>query len=162
MFDANISRLIGKYRFRGLLLDANLLLLLAIGSYSTVRIATFKRTAAYSVEDYRLLLALIARFDRLVTTPNILTEVDNLGRQLPQHEHGRFALVMRNIVSTSLEVVRPSSQVVALGSFERLGLSDALSTTLARECLIVSDDLALYAQLTNTGHDAINFSHLRG
>jgi hypothetical protein len=135
MFDANVARLIQKYRFKGLLLDTNLLLLLTVGRYSVQRIASFKRTASYEIEDYQTLSTLVSRFDRLITTPNILTEVDNLGRQLPMREHDGFAQALRTIVVRSLEVARPSVRLVDSVQFIRHGLTDALSFSLSGECL---------------------------
>jgi hypothetical protein len=65
-----------------LLIDANLLLLLVVGSADRSLIESFKRTRAYTREDFDLLLRLVARFPKVVTTPNVLTEVSNLAGQL--------------------------------------------------------------------------------
>lgn len=61
------------------LVDANLLLLVMIGSFDRDLIASFKRTCAYSIRHYDLLVRLLGYFSTVVTTPHILTEVSNLG-----------------------------------------------------------------------------------
>jgi hypothetical protein len=69
-----------------LLLDSNLLLLLAVGSYDRKLIATFKRVSGYTVEDYELLGRFASGFRDVATTPHILTEVSNLANSLPYYE----------------------------------------------------------------------------
>ena len=83
----HFDRIIAKHRANGVIIDTNLFLLLVIGNYDTRRISTFKNTISYTVDDFGLVLRLIALFERRVTTPNILTEVDNLSRQIPEREH---------------------------------------------------------------------------
>lgn len=161
MFDANVSALIAKYRRKGILLDTNLLLLMVVGSYAPPRIASFKRTRVYSLEDFQLLHGLVSQFETRWTTPNILTEVDNLARQLPSAEHQALSLAAHQIASVTNETSRRSSYVMALPSYAKFGLSDSVSILLAEECLVVSDDLPLCHYITGTGRDALNFNHLR-
>ena len=77
------SQLIAKYRGKGVLLDTNLMLLLAVGLYKRERISSFKRTDQYTARDFSLVADIISKFDRRITTPHILAETDNLTRQLP-------------------------------------------------------------------------------
>lgn len=161
MYDANVSRLVAKHKAAGILVDTNLLLLLVVGSYQKDRIKTFKRTAGYSSRDYILLNDLIARFDVRWTTPNILTEVDNLGRQLPANEHSGFSRSFKKHVGESFEIHHESSVIVAKAEFDRLGLADVASLIQCRLCLLLSTDLPLYIRACELGYDAINFNHLR-
>lgn len=73
-----INTLINCYRNHGIIIDANLLLLLFIGSVNKAFITKFKRTKAYIPEDYELLTRFLGLFSSIVTLPNILTEVGNL------------------------------------------------------------------------------------
>jgi len=66
------SRLLGLYAKRGVLIDANILLLYLIGSYDRSLISRFKRTRQFTVEDYATLLLLLHPFEAVITTPNIL------------------------------------------------------------------------------------------
>src|SRR5690349_21025753 len=75
---SQFDELIDKHRADGLLMDANLLVLYLVGRTNKGRIPTFKRTQQYTIEDFELLDLLAASFQRLVTTPHVLTEVSNL------------------------------------------------------------------------------------
>src|SRR5438094_4633228 len=75
--------LIGLYKAKGLLIDTNLLLLYLIGMYDPDRIPRFKRTMSFTVDEFLLLDAIFTNFDKVITTPNILTEISNLSGQLP-------------------------------------------------------------------------------
>jgi hypothetical protein len=71
----DITRLIGKYHHGGVLIDTNILLLHLIGLFDQARISKFKRTEQFVEEDFDTLQAFLGRFERKVTTPNIVTEV---------------------------------------------------------------------------------------
>ena len=75
----DVLQLIHKHLGNGLLVDTNLLLLHLIGRTNKNRILKFKRTQAYTIEDFELLERFIAEFKILITTPHVLTEVSNLG-----------------------------------------------------------------------------------
>jgi hypothetical protein len=161
MFDANVQRLSAKHRVSGILIDANLLLLLAVGQYRVDRVETFKRTAVYSRRDLGLLRELASKFEKRWTTPNILTEVDNLGRQLKTDEHADFSISMRKLVKNYLEVHHTFETAVERVEYNRLGLTDSISLLQSKDCLLLSDDLPLYIRACEIGHDAINFNHVR-
>ncbi len=76
------EEIIGSYRNKGILIDTNLLLLYFIGKYNKSLIQYFKRTQKYVIEDYELSTSVIKFFTRIITTPNILTEVSNLSGNL--------------------------------------------------------------------------------
>jgi hypothetical protein len=83
-----INQLLGRYKSRGILIDTNLLLLYFVGKYDPRRILSFGRTKsrAFTLEDFKLLLVVFDYFDRVITTPNILTEVSNLSSKLSDYE----------------------------------------------------------------------------
>ncbi len=78
----SLSNTVNKYKTKGLLIDSNLLLLYFIGSYNIDLITSYKRTKKYTREDFYTLKDFTNSFNKLVTTPNILTEVSNLSTQL--------------------------------------------------------------------------------
>ena len=84
-----IASLIRRYCQKGVLIDTNILLLFLIGSANQERITKFNRTQQFIPEDYELLLAFIAKFQKLVITPNILTEVNSLANQLGEPERSQ-------------------------------------------------------------------------
>jgi hypothetical protein len=71
----DFAGLLQKHYRGGVLIDSNLLLLLMIGAIDRDRITTFKRTQKYSSDDFELLQQLVSKFSKIVTTPQILTEV---------------------------------------------------------------------------------------
>ncbi len=74
-----MNSLAGQYRSRGLLLDTSPLLLLYLGLYAPQQIERFPRTRSegFTRKDYEFILDFAGGFDRLITTPHILTEVSN-------------------------------------------------------------------------------------
>ncbi|MEH2244567.1 hypothetical protein [Nostoc sp.] len=89
-----IASLMRRYCQKGVLIDTNILLLFLVGSVNQKRITKFNRTQQFIPEHYELLLAFIAKFQKLVTTPNILTEVNSLANQLGEPERSQcFAII---------------------------------------------------------------------
>jgi hypothetical protein len=156
-----LKSLIGKHRSNGLLIDSNLLLLLVIGLYDRRRIEVFKRTSIYTLGDFKRIGWLQQQFERLWTTPNILTEVDNLGRQLPTREWPGFASSLRSLCLKMLESSVSSVEATGRSTFSRLGLTDNVTLSLGSSFLLISDDLPLCLEVSRLGYDAVNFNHLR-
>jgi|HubBroStandDraft_6_1064221.scaffolds.fasta_scaffold427569_2 hypothetical protein len=150
-----------KYKSRGVLLDTNLLLVLAVGNYRKERILSFKRTLQYTIEDYTLLTRIAAYFDRRVTTPNILTEVDNLARQLPSIEYKAISAALAELISGLLEIYVPSLDASKTKTHEIFGLTDCVTVMSAADVLLVTDDLRLASFVSQRGRDAININHIR-
>ena len=161
VLDRYFQELLIKHSTNGLLIDTNLLLLFAIGKYDRRRIGSFKRTAVYTVSDFQRLGWLVTQFKKLWTTPNILTEVDNLGRQLPEREWRGFALSLTGLAIEMTEEMVPSVRAMKAPIFARIGLSDAVAISTGRTYLLLSDDLRLCLAAQAAGYDAINFNHLR-
>ena len=64
----------------GVLLDANLLILLAVGLTNRDYIGRHKRLTKYDATDLDVLSGLIAQFSSVVFTPHVLAEASNLDR----------------------------------------------------------------------------------
>lgn len=157
-----IERLLRAYRSKGVLVDTNLLLLYFVGLYDRTRIPKFKRTASFSDQDFELLARLLALFQRVVTTPNVLTEVNSLSNQLPEHIKNDYYRAFSRIVTILDEYYVPSATAASIAGFPRFGLTDSAIKELAHDrYLVLSDDLKLTVHLQENGIDAINFNHLR-
>lgn len=158
-----IVKLINRYRRSGLLVDTNVLLLYFIGSFDPARISRFKRTAdRFVAEDYYTLIRLLSRFDKVVTTPNILTEVSNLcgqlGGVLPDLYFAKFA----ERISVLDERYVASKELAARKELVRFGLTDAGILRLAKHTLLVlTDDLRLSQYMQKLAVDVVNFNHIR-
>jgi hypothetical protein len=131
-----------------------------VGRTNRKRIAQFKRTQSYTVGDYELLEQFAQRFDRIVTTPHILTEVSNLAI-LQGREGAIIRALLGKSIDQAMELHASSRTIVQNAHFLRLGLTDAGMSALCRNIPVLTDDFELHRTLAYEGRDAINFNHLR-
>jgi hypothetical protein len=157
-----INELVARYQNKGLLIDTNLLLLYFIGAYDPDRIPKFKRTMAFTVDEFWLLASFLDVFDKLVTTPNVLTEVSNLSGQLAENLRAPFYSDFSNRIPLLEEHYVTSVSVSSSVHFNRFGLTDSGIVQLVRDnYLVLTDDLKLVGYLQNLGIDVVNFNHIR-
>lgn len=157
-----IEELVSRYQHKGLLVDTNLLLLYFIGAQDPDRIPRHKRTMAFTVDEFRLLAGFLAVFDKLVTTPNVLTEVSNLSGQQPDDLRVSFNADFANRIAQLEESYVPSVEASSLAHFKKFGLTDSGIVQLVKDnYLVLTDDLKLVGYLQNQGVDVINFNHIR-
>ena len=147
----------------GLFIDSSLLVLLIVGSVGRDLIAKHRRLREYTAEDYEILIELLGPVDRILVTPNTLTETSNLLAQHGDPERSRFFDRLRFFIHESEEVVVASVEASSNSAFGRLGLSDAaLLEVITAETPLVTVDLDLYlAALGKEIDAAVNFTHLR-
>ena len=143
----------------GFFVDANLLVLLVVGSVNTNIIARHRRLVDYTATDYETLLGLLSRANRIFVTPNTLTEASNLLRQHREPERSDLMTRLRLLIDESEEIVVTSAQASANSEFQRLGLTDAaLLEAISEERPLVTVDTDLYAvALTKRENAAVNF-----
>ncbi len=148
----------------GVFIDANLLVLLTVGSVGRDLIAKHRRLREYTAEDYDLLIKLLGNFDRVFVTPNTLTETSNLLAQHGEPERSSFLERLRFIIHESEEIVVASAEASENTSFSRLGLTDAaLLETVTDETPLLTVDSGLYdAAIRKSDGAAVNFWHHRG
>jgi len=155
-------RLINRHRRTGILIDANLLLLLVVGRFDQQRILTFERTSAFMIEDYRLLEVIVRQFSKILTTAHVLTEVSNLSTKLEKKLLFSFRDMFRQTIETVDERGCTAKDAAANRYFQRLGLTDAAILALTdRRFLLLTADAELALVASATGGDALNFNHLR-
>lgn len=157
------SSLLERYRRVGVLIDTNLLLLCVIGVYDPRQIARFGRTAdRFAPEDFETLRRVLDAFDRVITTPHVLTEVSNLmGRLTGRVRDGCFEFFSQAITLMH-EQSTPASTLRAMHAFARFGLTDTAIVDAARgSYLVLTDDLPLAAYLQGQGVDVLNFNNIR-
>jgi hypothetical protein len=139
--------------------DANVLVLLVVGTVDRSLIAKHKRTRRYDAEAYELLTRYLATFGSIVVTPNVLTEASNL---LQDERDLRPLTRLKQWLARLDERFVASEDAAANPHFLRLGLTDAgLLCRPASEGVLLTDDLDLYLAATQLGREAINFTHLR-
>lgn len=147
---------------RAVLLDANLMLLAIVGQFDHNLVGR-KRLEIFAREDLDLLLNLIAPYTENLTTPHILTEVNNLSDYcIPKSQQRQFRGFMAELISAFDEQWIKATKLCQLETFLRLGLTDAAVCQLASEqVLILSTDAELCAVLWGLGLNVENFNHLR-
>ncbi len=145
-------------------LDTNLLLLLIVGLVARDAIVGHKKLGQYDSAAFDLLIVVIGTTDKILTTPNVLTEVSN---QLDWgvFEPRRSALrqgFSDFVTSAACEVYHPSAAVLSEPEFLRLGLADsAWFGCMDAETVLLTDDLQLFLAASSRGLAAFNFTSLR-
>jgi rRNA-processing protein FCF1 len=158
----HVKDLLSRYSNKGILIDSNLLLLYFVGKYKPSEIPKFKRTASFEINDFRLLLSILRRFNKIITTPNILTEVSNLSNQLPNNFKLTYYSEFANQVLLLDEKYITSSNICSLEHFRKFGLTDSGIIEAAKnQHLVLTDDFKLTNFLENMKVDVINFNHIR-
>jgi len=150
-------------RQTGFYIDANLLVLLVVGSVGKYLISKHRRLRRFSHDDYDTLTGMIAKVDQVFVTPNTLTETSNLLAQHKDPERSLFFRRLRFVIEESEEVVVASKTASRNNSFLRLGLTDAaLLEAITEERPLITVDLDLYLAATAKGRQtAMNFTHLQ-
>ena len=147
----------------GFFIDANLLVLLIVGSVNRHLIAKHRRLRRFTIEDFDRLINLLDRVEQVFVTPNTLTETSNLLAQHGDPERSRFFDRLKFIIQESKEIVVASTVASRNNAFERLGLTDAALLEVATtETPLVTVDLDLYLAALAKGQDtAVNFTHFQ-
>jgi hypothetical protein len=145
-----------KHRGKGALLDANLLLVYVVGKTHPGMLRDCHYTKQYQY-DLPLIERVVEWFSKIYTTPNVLTEVSNLGGKLGCE----FFDTLGNVVTLLNERYCPSKEASGYTYFRTVGLTDAGLCMIAAEHLVVTADYDLYQILRKNNVDAVNFNHLR-
>lgn len=157
-----INALFARYRQAGILVDTNILFLHIVGFVNKQRISRFKRTKQFTPEDYELLARILNSFQTVVTTPNILTEVNSLANQLGEPERSECLALFGQAIAQLQEIHQPSQVLAQLPEFQKFGLTDCGILNLAQgSYLVLTDDFRLSETLRSKGIDTVNFNNIR-
>lgn len=103
---------------RPVAVDANLLLLLIVGSASPAYIGQHKRLRnIYTEGDLTVLVKLLATFSEIVLLPNTLTETSNLLRYIAEPAKTKVLHQMRRLVRGGTERFIPSAMGIGRAEF---------------------------------------------
>lgn len=158
----NDSLLIGQKR-KTAIVDTNLLLVYLIGCIDPIQIEKFKKTnSRYRMADFPILDDIFKNFNNYTTTPNILTEVSNLGGQLNGKTRDRFFEILSQFIQRTKETYIKSYEISNDIYFAKLGLTDRglLSFDIEKH-IIITDDYKLCAFCDKFKLSSINFNHYR-
>ncbi|WP_204102286.1 MULTISPECIES: PIN domain-containing protein [Spirulina sp. CCY15215] len=157
-----INNLLQRYKQKGLLIDTNILLVLFVGKVNRQRISQFNRTEGFTAKDYDVLIKIIKRFSKIVTTPNILTEVNSLINQLKEPERSQCLELFSDLLSRVDEFYLESKRISEIEKFSKFGLTDCGILDLAKDrYLVLTNDFKLANYLESRGIDTINFTHIQ-
>jgi hypothetical protein len=156
--------LMGKHRHKGLLVDTNVLLLLLVGSINPKLITNCKITTnqGFDEADFNVLCAFVGKFQKIVTTPHILTEVSNHADKIKGGDHKKIFGQLISLIEQFDEHAESTKILVKSDAFIRFGLTDtAISSLASKNFLVLTVDLPLVGYLQGKKADVINFNHLR-
>lgn len=157
-----VDRLFSLYRNRGILIDTNILLLLFVGIVNRDRISQFNRTQNFIPEDFDLLVSIIDYFQKVITTPNVLTELSSLINQLREPERSQCYTVLAQQMNRLDEFYLESQRVAQLEKFSTFGLTDlGIMQTAKGNYLVLTDDLRFTSYLQAMKVDVVNFNNIR-
>jgi rRNA-processing protein FCF1 len=157
-----ITKLIIQYKDLGILIDTNILLCYLIGMLNPKKIPVFKRTRQFGVEDFSMICSVLRHFRKIVTTPNVLTEVNSFSRQLKDPDRTKLSGILANHIKVLDEHYIESRIAAGRGEFAKLGLTDCGIIHLSpKKYLVLTDDFTLANYLSKNGVDVINFNHIR-
>lgn len=144
------------------LIDTNLLILYVVGACDPTLVAKCKRTEKYSTDDFALLDEVVERFPRVVTLPNVLTEVSNfLGHETGPRKSMLFQ-TFSECISRFDEQYVPSAGLAEVPHFNDFGLTDLAIKQIAGDgCLVLTDDQRLRSYLMQFGIDVRDLAGLR-
>lgn len=132
--------------------DTNALTLFILGTINRNYIGKHKRISVYAEQEYRLIVGHIKNAKRLVSLPNIWTEVDNLCNGLKGENKRKYSNILHNVVTDSHEKYVESKIITNKSEFLVIGLTDTAILDVASTCdLLITGDsqLANYAESQN-------------
>lgn len=124
-----------------IVIDTNALVLLILGTIDKKYIGKHKHISAYSIADYDYLLSVINASKKVITCPNVLTEVDNLcNREVDKHSYSQ---IFKQLTEDYEEKYKETKKIVNdnLDLMWNIGLTDIILIKIAKECdfLITGD-----------------------
>jgi hypothetical protein len=161
-----LQSFIREHSHSGVLLDANVLLLLWAYQFDPQLIGG-KKLEKYTPEDAVLLANYVSRFHRILTTSSILTEVSNLaGLMLSGKKKAQlFECMYAFFNGAGIDGVRHCTLhglELPVQTFVQLGYTDASIISVAKTPhFLLTDDLDLYLDAQAQQIPTINFTHMR-
>ena len=162
----NLDHVLSDPKINRLIIDTNLLLLYLIGSFDLSLVEKTPRLNKYSDTDVGKIIALVQHFNnKILVTPNILTEITNLSGKLYLVSNGvLFFDYLIHVIKKFDEEIKYSRDIIDKNpkAFIKLGLTDASVIDAAnKKALVLTDDFALFNTLLNYGFPAINYTHIQ-
>lgn len=155
-----------KYSKIGLIIDTNLLLLYLVGIYDVNLITNFKRTAKYTSEDFNIIDNFLKYFNKVITTPYILSELSNLSLQIKEPKKKDYFIYLIKVLKQYYEEHIAKDTILdsrELYLLPQIGFTDLsiIEAVKKNEYLVFTDDFKLTGYLQSLKFDVINLNHIR-
>jgi hypothetical protein len=137
---------------RDVIIDTNIFILFLAGQINENKIGRYTRNSLYTKEDYYYLLNILADYDRIIASPNIFTEVDNILNRITGEDKYKYLVLVKTIYKQTIEKYIRTETVAQNWFFDALGITDSSILMMAKECeLLISGDSVLcdYAKSLN-------------
>jgi hypothetical protein len=137
---------------RDVIIDTNIFILFLAGQINENKIKNYTRNSLYTKEDYYLLINILSNYDRIITSPNILTEVDNILNRITGEDKYKYLLLVKTIYKQTIEKYIRTETISQNWYFDTLGITDTAILMMAKESeLLISGDSSLcdYAKSLN-------------
>jgi hypothetical protein len=164
--EGQLQSFIREHSHDGVLLDANVLLLLWAYRFDPQLIGG-KKLEKYTPDDALLLKNLVSRFRRVLTTSSILTEVSNLaglmlsGKKKAQLFEIMYAFFNGSGIDGVCHCTLHGIELPAK-TFVQLGYTDASIISVAKAPhFLLTDDLDLFLDAQAQQIPTIHFTHMR-
>ena len=148
---------------RSIAIDANMLLVYVVGNRHPEYLGVKRRLKEYMPEDYRTLCDILSRFDRIILTPNVVTECSDLLGD--SHEFNDAKHVLRELVCSVQYVDEsyvPSSIATTMKQYMFLGVADCTMLSLVdSDTVLLTADSQLAREAQAINPSCINFNHCR-
>jgi hypothetical protein len=129
---------------RDVIIDTNIFILFLAGQINENKIKNYTRNSLYTKDDYYLLLNILSNFDRIITGPNILTEVDNILNRITGEDKYKYLILVKAIYRQTIEKYIKTEAVSQNWFFDTLGVTDSAILMMAKESeLLISGDSSL-------------------
>ena len=129
---------------RDVIIDTNIFILFLAGQINENRIRNYTRNSLYTKEDYYLLINILSTCDRIINSPNIMTEVDNILNRITGEYKYKYLILVKTIYKQTIEKYIQTETVSQNWYFDELGITDSAILMMAKECeLLISGDSSL-------------------
>jgi len=89
-------------------------------------------------------LNVLADYDRIITSPNILTEVDNILNRIGGEDKYKYLVLVKTMYKQTIEKYIKTEKITQNWYFDSLGITDSSILMMAKDCeLLISGDSSL-------------------
>jgi len=148
-------------KLRSIVVDSNLLLLLAVGLWNPRAISTHKRLGNVTFGDFEILRQFLSSFDSVVTSAHVLTEVSNLAGGASGESRAAIFRQLASLTKVLDERVVAASAIADDLEFHVFGLTDAVLSHLCSEMLLLTQDGRLASHRQRKGFDVLTLRDVR-